>query len=100
MFVEKAYVLTVDNAAKITTQMSFGKSYDVKPAPAEQEKEVFEIRVSAEQIKSKSDALKSIFSKFPGDQQAVIRVGSKIIKTSYNVDGCEAMREELKILLN
>ncbi len=96
LFVEKAYVLTLDNAATLTKQMSFGKSYDTKPVSTEPEKEVFEIRVSAEQIKSKSDIIKSIFSKFPGDKQVVIRVGSKIIKTSYNVDGCQELKKELE----
>ena len=99
LFVEKAYVLTPENAALLTKQMSFGKSHGTKPmldAPDKEFKEVFEITVSADQIKSKSDIIKSIFDKFPGEKQAIIKVGSKIIKTSYNVDGCEELKKELE----
>lgn len=100
LFVEKAYLLTKENAHALAKQMSFSQSRPshetVEQPPVLNPDAVFEITVSAEQVKTKADAIKSILAKYPGDKTVVLRVGNKTIKTSFQVDGSEAIREELK----
>ncbi len=100
LFVEKAYLLTPENAHGLAKQMSFGQSHITKPVSEDTPAaEVFEIVINAEQIKEKADAIKSVLKKYPGDKQVVLRVGEKIIKTSYTVDGSESIREELSEII-
>jgi DNA polymerase-3 subunit alpha len=97
LFVEKAYILTPENAATLAKQMSMGKSYESKPASAETARvQSFEIVVTQDQIKSKGDVIKSVLSKFPGDAPVVLRVGDKTIKTSFAVDECVELKKELE----
>ncbi len=100
LFVEKAYVLTPENAEALTKQMSFGQNYSVKPA-VENVPVVdgFEIIVSPEQLKLKADAIKEILKKYLGDKTVILKVGEKTIKTAFQVDGSGEIREELKNLL-
>jgi DNA polymerase-3 subunit alpha len=94
LFVEKAYVLTKENAATLAKQMSFGKSYETKK-DAQLTSFVFEIVVSPEQLKSQAEAIKNILSQYPGDEAVVLKVGEKIIRTSYRVSNCEELKNEL-----
>lgn len=98
LFVEKAYVLTPENVYTLARQMSMGKSVESKPAPAMAHP--FEIRVTAEQLKSKGDAIKTILSKFAGSTPVVLRVGDKTIKTSFTVDDTsEELQKEIAAML-
>jgi DNA polymerase-3 subunit alpha len=98
LFVEKAYLLTPENAPVLAKQMSFGQSHTEK-SNDELKVETFEIKVSAEQVKEKADTIKSILKKYPGDKLVVLNVGGKIIKTSFVVDGSADLREELKNII-
>ncbi len=99
LFVEKAYVLTKENAATLAKQMSFGKSYETKKEP-EPISFAFEIAVSPEQLKSQAEAIKNILSQYPGDEAVILKVGDKIIRTSYRVDGSEELRNELATIVS
>lgn len=98
LFVEKAYVLTPENAPLLARQLALGKSHDPKP-PASAPVQSFEIIINQEQIKSKGDAIKNILSKYPGDKPVVLKVGYKTIKTSYQVNDCEDLKKELAVLV-
>ncbi len=108
LFVEKAYLLTPENAPALARQMSFRPAEQSQPfgrvsqsysnkAPSEYKPttQTFEIIVSAEQVKAKADAIKSILKKYPGDKPVVLNVGGKIIKTSYKVESSKNLEEEL-----
>lgn len=99
LFVEKAYVLTPENAPALARQMTIGQNKTFRPAEKTLPNNSFEIVLSAEQIKTKAEAIKSILKKYPGNRPVVLNVGGKIIKTSYTVDGSEVMREELKAII-
>jgi DNA polymerase-3 subunit alpha len=98
LFVEKAYVLTKENAATLAKQMSFGKSYETKKEP-EPTSFAFEIVVSPEQLKSQAETIKNILSQYPGDEAVVLKVGGKIIRTSYRVSSCEELKNELAVVI-
>jgi len=110
LFVEKAYLLTPENASVLARQMasrpterpqSFGQVSQNCPVPKPASaietvgEDVFEIIVSAEQVKAKADAIKNILKKYPGDKPVVLKVGEKIIKTSFKVDDCQELKGEL-----
>ena len=99
LFVEKAYLLTPENAPALAKQMSVSRSYSVSK-PAVNKEENFEIIVGAEQIKAKADAIKIILKKYPGDKPVVLNVGGKIIKTSFSVSDTEKLKEELSIVIS
>lgn len=96
LFVEKAYLITPENASILAKQMSFSQSHASKPEPQNQAiVDAFEITVTTEEIKEKVDAIKDVLKKYPGDKPVVLKVGEKVIKTSFKVDGSEAIRAEL-----
>ncbi len=100
LFVEKAYLLTPENADALAKQMFFSQSHVSKPEVADKViSEAFEIAVTAEQMKEKAEAIKNILKKYPGDKPVVLRVGERIIKTSFSVDGSDTIREELKEII-
>ncbi|HSR89270.1 MAG TPA: DNA polymerase III subunit alpha [Candidatus Udaeobacter sp.] len=100
LFVEKAYLLTPENAPILAKQMSVGAQNNAKKEADESKvsfdaNESFEIIVSAEQLKNKADAIKSVLKKYPGDKPVVLKVEDKIIKTSFLVKDCEELKDEL-----
>ena len=95
LFVEKAYLLTPENAPALAKQTAFSQSRSAVKSVEDKENN-FEIIVSAEQVKAKADEIKNILKKYPGDKPVVLNVGGKIIKTSFLVDSSEELKEELK----
>ena len=102
LFVEKAYLLTPENAPTLARQMAFNQN---RPAPKLSvstngaDEDVFEIIVSAEQVKAKADAIKNILKKYPGNKPVVLKVGEKIIKTSYTVDDSVELKKEVSTVI-
>ena len=92
LFVEKAYLLTPENAPVLARQMAFGQNNKRQAARAE---ENFTIVISAAQIKAKADAIKSVLKKYPGNKAVVLKVGDKILKTSYKINECEELKQDL-----
>ncbi|MEK7681081.1 MAG: DNA polymerase III subunit alpha, partial [Patescibacteria group bacterium] len=93
LFVEKAYLLTKENAPMLVRQMLVGQSFSAK------REESVDVIVPHDKIKIKADEIKNVLAKFPGDKVVYIIVGDKKIKTSYKVDGSEAMSAELKSVI-
>lgn len=104
LFVEKAYVLTKENARDLASQMAITNSSSVarQSQPLQQETipmgtpDGIEFFISVAIVKTRADDLKAIFKKYPGDRIVYLSVGGKKIKTEFRVDDCEAMREEIK----
>jgi DNA polymerase III alpha subunit len=97
LFVEKAYLLTKDNAPVLAKQMAFGQNHTNKSAiSAKKEEDVFEIAISADQVKLKADAIKDVLRKFPGNKPVILKVGNKTIKTSFQVSESDLLQAELK----
>jgi len=106
LFVEKAYILTKENASQLARQMAVNqgetsiRQYAPQSLVDHQPDDAFEISVSPEQIKSKADEIKKILQKYPGDRIVYLKVGNKKIKTSYKVSDSEKMKEEIKNLIS
>lgn len=101
LFVEKAYLLTKENVHQLTRQMSSNQSAPPVKRDVSQinDSEVFELGVTQDQIKTKSNELKIILQKYPGEKFVYLKVGDKKIKTSFKVDDSEAMKKELQELV-
>ena len=102
LFVEKAYALNRANCSQLAAQL--GTKQSNKPmreyvTPQAGEEGVFEITLSADQVKAKADAIKELFSQHPGDDRAYLVVGDKRIKTSYKIKPSEEFKEAIKNIL-
>jgi len=101
-FVEKAYVLTKENAVSIARQLGLNSQ---KPQTGDDKNffEVFtdriEIKIPAAIVKSKADEIKSMFKKYPGLKPVYLIVGDKKIKTSYTIGEGKEIKEELKKII-
>ncbi len=94
IFVEKASVITQENALQICHQLSFGLS--VKDyAPQVQEKSIL-IKMSQEELKNNTEALKKLFLEFPGVYQVYIQVGKSTIKAQSVVDWNSGISDKLE----
>ncbi len=102
LFVEKAYVITKENVAALVQQLLSnlgGKSIrSYVPAAAHPVEDSMEITLATEQLKSKTEAIKEILKKYPGEKILYINAGGRKIKTSFRVDGSDILKEEIKKL--
>ena len=103
LFVEKAYALNKANCSQLAAQLGVRQASN-KPmreyvTPQVGEEGVFEISLSADQVKAKADALKAMFAQHPGDDRAYLVVGDKRIKTSYKIKPSDEFKEALKNVL-
>lgn len=106
LFVEKAYVLTPDNAVSIAKQMSVGANMQASPqafvprmAAKHADEKGVEIEVAKDEVKEKADAIKEILVKHAGATAVYLNVGDKKIKTSYKVTPSEGLVEEMEKLV-
>ena len=101
LFVEKAYVLTPENVHTLARQMSLSKSVEAKPVTTSVPvmTHACEVRITSEQIKAHGESLKVVLAKYPGDTPVVLRVGEKMIKTSFKVSDSESLQKEIQELL-
>ena len=102
LFVEKAYVLTPENAPLLARQLGLGKTPSHKtvvPETAPETQEFFEIVISPEQIKAKAGEIKTILAKYPGEKVVLLRAGEKTIKTSFKVQDSEELKKELSEII-
>ncbi|MFA5061718.1 MAG: DNA polymerase III subunit alpha [Patescibacteria group bacterium] len=104
LFVDRAYILTKENAATLAMQMNINQGApslrQYAPNFVSPEEEGFEVVVSPAKIKTESDNIKKILGRYPGDKVVYIKVGNKKIKSGYRVDGCTELKEELKQFSN
>lgn len=105
LFVEKAYVMTKENVQTLAMQFSGMSSKKPRtaltppPVPQPKPSTVFEIALSVQAMKEKSDELKKLLALFPGEKTVYLLVGGKKIKTSIQVNGCDELCEKLHVLL-
>lgn len=94
VFVEKAFLLTKENAAGFAEQLRIATpnrgSDEVKVGP------VVVLRLSPEEIKGRATELKELFARFPGDFTVVIQVGNNVIKSGSRVAWGIELENELK----
>lgn len=102
LFVERAYVVTKENAAVLLRQLAVNKGEPsirqyVTPEVVEAlTADGIEITLSAGELKDKADAIKSVLKRFPGEKVVYLNVAGKKIKTSYLVKGGSGLRQELQ----
>jgi DNA polymerase III subunit alpha len=94
LFVEKVYLLTPKNAPALAHQLLAGQSFSVK------KEDSIDVVVPPDKIKTKSDDIKKVLARFPGDKVVYVVVGDKKIKTTYRVSGSDEMKKEINQLLD
>lgn len=102
LFVEKAYVLTPENAPLLARQLGLGKTPSHKtvvPETAPETQEFFEIVINPEQVKIKAGEIKTVLAKYPGEKIVLLRAGEKTIKTSFKVQDSEELKKELSEII-
>jgi len=85
IFVEKAAILTKENATSLGNQLSYGLSVR-DYAPQLQETSSVIINLTKEELKTYGEALKKILQDYPGDYLLYIKVGDKYIKAQSLID--------------
>ncbi len=108
LFVERAYEITDENVREIRSQMAnvgsanifnHADDFDKKSGPQAETEDIFEITISSELLKKKSDAIKEILKKYPGLSKVYLKVGDKKIKTSFSVENKDQLRNDLEKIL-
>ncbi|TAN33578.1 DNA polymerase III subunit alpha [Patescibacteria group bacterium] len=113
LFVEKAYLLTKENAKDLAGQLLVNHAYpsvrryapeeeiasEVRPRVGEEALDGLKISVDKSVLKEKANVIKAILAKYPGNRKVFLSVSHKIIKTSYSVELKENLLEELEALL-
>ncbi|MBD3311608.1 MAG: DNA polymerase III subunit alpha [Candidatus Magasanikbacteria bacterium] len=84
VFVEKAFVLTKDNAETLARQLSLG-NHESSRSEQKKEKSVV-INLSKDELKKNMDELKRIMESSAGDYQVFINVEGNIIRTKSLID--------------
>ncbi|MBU0596953.1 DNA polymerase III subunit alpha [Patescibacteria group bacterium] len=98
IFVEKASVITKENAGQVCGGLSYGTS--VKDyAPQMQDEKAIQISLDKSEMGAVAEELKKIFVKYPGEYYVYVLVGSKKIKAQSNIDWNSAVLEELEGLI-
>jgi DNA polymerase-3 subunit alpha len=107
LFVEKAYVLTEENAPMIAAQIGMSGSMrsvasqsDYVPSGTKKEEEPgVVITLAPDEVKKHADALKAILSAHTGDKPVYLAVRGKKIKTSYRVSPSDELTVEVDKLV-
>ncbi len=101
LFVEKAYALTLENAAQLASQLGDGKKNSIRQyVSPELSEKTFEISITADYLKAKADDIKALLASVPGDEAVYLVVGQKKIKTSYKIKTSPEFQEKLRIILD
>jgi DNA polymerase III subunit alpha len=105
LFVERAYTITKENVRQLSSQMAQNnlkpsvRDYVPKEALEKITEEGFEIALTPEIMKEKSEAIKLALVKFPGTKRVFLKVGGKKIKTQYTVDDSEELKSEIALIV-
>ncbi|MFA4830878.1 MAG: DNA polymerase III subunit alpha [Patescibacteria group bacterium] len=95
IFVEKASVITKENAVQVCRGLSFGTS--VKDyAPQLQENKAVQISLNKSEMKQAAGALKKLFDDYPGEYQVYVVVGNKKIKAQSMIDWNSEVLDKLE----
>lgn len=84
IFVEKAYILTKENAEEVARYLSLGNSVPL----VAQEKSLgyITITLTQEELKNNAGNLKKIFEEYPGSYDVYVKVGMNTIRTQAKVE--------------
>jgi DNA polymerase III subunit alpha len=97
IFVEKASVLTRENAKQIGNQLSYGTS--VKDyAPQMQEKSVV-LNLTKKELQDYTEELKQIFEQNEGEYQVYIKVGENVIRAQTRIDWHSGVMGDLESII-
>jgi len=97
IFVEKVFTLTKDNAEQVCGQFLHNQSVLDNTEQAT-EKSVI-LSLSKKELREKTEDLKKIFAKYPGDYQIFIKVEDKTIKTQAMVDWDKNIQLDIEALV-
>lgn len=81
IFVENVHILNKENVHMLSKQLSLGKQ---KPGSEQQVKSI-SITMTKQQLQECGGALRSLFSRYPGQYQVYIRVGNDVIRAQATV---------------
>ena len=98
IFVEKAAILTKENASSLGNQLSHGLSVR-DYAPQLQESSSVIINLTKEELKIHGEALKKILQDYPGDYLLYIKVGEKYIKAQSLIDWNSEILQKLEEII-
>ena len=84
VFVEKAELLTKENAVGIITRLSGGGITMPKKSQEENTKSII-INLTKEELQDNSSKLKQIFLEAPGEYQVFLKVGTSTIKANSKI---------------
>ncbi|MBI5728586.1 MAG: hypothetical protein HY984_02435, partial [Candidatus Magasanikbacteria bacterium] len=83
VFVENVHPVTADNVQSLARQLSLGRSPAVETA--REPIAIVAIDLTAEELRTKAEALKCCFAAHPGEAIVFLRVGGKSIRTKSGV---------------
>ena len=95
VFVEKARLLTKENALRVCHELSIGGASSNNIQQHQPDKAVT-ISLSKEELKNKARELKNLFIKYPGDYQVFVKVADNIIRAQAMIDWNRDVEDELK----
>lgn len=93
LFVENVYELTTENAEDVARQVSLDHHSTRSGAIP---KNIVEISLSKEMLKEKTDQLKSIFDRFPGEYIVFFSVGTQRIETETHIAWSDELAQALE----
>ena len=96
IIVEKAVILTKDNALSICQQMGASMNFSNKNQSSDTSDKSLVINLTKEELKNNSEFLKQIFGEFPGEYRVYIKVGANTIRTQSMVDWSIGLKEKLE----
>lgn len=101
LFAEKAFEITKENLSSMVQQLSMGQTHTSQNSfQKEAEKEdSITLLLMLNELKDKTEIIKDVLIKYPGDSQVYLRVGSKTIKTQYKIKFSEELKQELELML-
>ncbi|MBU2542646.1 DNA polymerase III subunit alpha [Patescibacteria group bacterium] len=97
VFVEKASLLDKESALLVCNQLSYGLSVR-DYAPQAQEKSVV-ISLTKQELKQKTEELKSLFIKYPGEYKVFVMVEGKTIRAQTTIDWHSGVLDDIEALI-
>jgi len=95
VFVEKAYMLTKENAADLTRQLSLGNNQNNNNKSEQKKEKSITINLTQEELKQKTESLKELMESSAGDYQVFININGTMIKTKSMIDWNEEILRKI-----
>ncbi len=95
IFVENAYLLTKDTVHEVARRVSLGSGVSTPKSYTTESGKSLLISLSKDEVAQNIEALKNIFSEFPGEYEVFIRVTTSTIKMNARVDWNAVLKEKI-----